>query len=147
MSSEAMSDTGKSLAKPQTSDCALAAAVHVSSIFWPLLGPIVGWVVFRKRYFVASHARQALTETILLNAAVFLAFVASTTYTVFRIVHYIQTDWKDFSWQEFVLRFLIGWIAFFLLELANTLVSIRQAWRAFKGDWPRRVAKEMAAKA
>lgn len=121
----------------QHSQRVFAAAIHVSSVFWPLLGPLVGWFVFRNQPFARAHAKQALLETIVLNVLVFLLFVASTIYTVSRIVHFVDTGWQDFSWQEFLLRFVVGWVFLFLLEAVNTLVSVRQAWSAWKGHWPR----------
>ncbi|MBS1722193.1 MAG: DUF4870 domain-containing protein [Armatimonadetes bacterium] len=129
----------QSLPEPAGTDRGWAAAVHVSSIFWPLLGPLVGIALFHNRSrFVASHAKQALLETIVLNLLVFTAGLVSLTYTAFRIVHYVQTDWRDFAWQEFLVRFIVGWIAFWLLEFANIVVSIRQAWQAGQGKWPKR---------
>lgn len=119
------------------SDAGWAAGVHVASIFWPLIGPIVGLALFRTRPFVLAHAKQALLETLILNVAVFLAGLASLTYTVFRVVHFVQTNWQDFHWQEFLLRFLIGWILFGLLEIVTIVVSVRQALGALRGDWPR----------
>lgn len=120
-------------------DRSWAAAVHISSIFWPLIGPIVGWVIFnRSRPFVSSHAKQALLEAIVLNVSLFLMGLASLTYTIFRVVHFVQTNWKDFSWQEFLIRFIVGFVVLGLLELINIVVSINQARRAFLGDWPKR---------
>ena len=139
MPSEGNVFPGSSLAKPQVTDKYLAAAVHISSIFWPLLGPIVGWAFFRRNSFVAAHSKQALKETIVLNILVFTAGAISLSYTIFRIYHYVQTNWRDFSWQEFVLRFLIGWIVLGLLEVVNTVVSVRQALLAIQGRWPKSV--------
>jgi len=131
-----------SLAVVETSDRMLGAGVHVSSIFWPLLGPLVGWLVFRKQKpYVAAHARQALFETIVLNVGLFLALIASTAYTLVRINHFVQTNWVDFTWQEFLVRFLIGWILLALLQLANTVFSIIQAIGALNGRWPRSAAR------
>lgn len=134
------------VAKPvSSSDRSLAAGVHVASIIWPLLGPIVGWVVFRSKPFVAAHARQALLETLVLKVGLFLALVGSTVYTVTRIAHFVQTNWADFSWQEFVLRFVIGWIVLGLLGFFNTVMSVVQAIRAFQGRWPSKKAIVRAA--
>lgn len=123
---------------PEQADRGLAALVHVSSVFWPILGPLIGWAVFAKsKPYVAAHGRQALFETLILNLALFVAGLCSLIYTITRIVHFIQTNWVDFTWQEFVVRFLLGWIALALLGLVNTVVSILQAYRAWKGHWPR----------
>jgi uncharacterized Tic20 family protein len=132
----------RSLIVTDRTDRALGAAVHVSSVFWPLLGPLVGWALFRKsKPFVTAHAKQALFETVFLNVALLLALVASTTYTVFRIVHFVQTNWVDFNLAEFIVRFLVGWIALAVLQFANTVFSVFQAWKAWKGTWPRSASK------
>lgn len=117
---------------------ALAAAVHISSIFWPILGPLVGFGLWRKRdEFVSAHARKALLEAIWLKIGLFFAFAASTIYSISRIIHYVQTNWTDFSWQEFVIRFVLGWVALLVLEFVTIVVSIRQAYLAWSGHWPR----------
>lgn len=126
-------------------DRSLAAGVHVASIIWPLLGPVIGWVVFRGKPFVAAHAKQALLETLVLKVGLFVAFVASTVYTVTRIVHFVQTNWVDFTWQEFLLRFVVGWIVLALLGFFNTVMSVVQAIRAFQGRWPSKRALAKAA--
>ena len=128
-------------AETSTTDRGWAAAVHIASIPWPLIGPFVGWLLFRKRSaFVAAHAKQALFETIILNLGLFVVGLASFTYTVTRIVHYAQTNWQDFSWQEFLIRFLVGWILLALLGLFNLVWSVKQAWDAWRGKVPRRFA-------
>lgn len=124
------------------SDRLLGALVHVSSIPWPLLGPLVGVLVFGKsNKFVRAHALQALLDTILFNCLIFLAMGASLTYSVIRIIHYINTNWADFSWQEFLARFLIGWILLAIFGLVNTVISLTQAASAWRGNWPRKKRK------
>lgn len=121
-------------------DRSLAAGVHVASIIWPLLGPIIGWVVFRTKPFVAAHAKQALLETLVIKVGLFLALVLSTAYTITRIIHFTQTNWADFSWQEFLLRFVVGWAAVALLGFFNTVMSVMQALKAYRGRWPNKRA-------
>ena len=95
MPSEGSLLPGSSLVKPQPTDKYLAAAVHISSIFWPLLGPIVGWAVFRRNDFVAAHSKQALKETIVLNVIVFTAGAVSLGYTSFWVYYYDKRVERD----------------------------------------------------
>ncbi|MBS1714144.1 MAG: DUF4870 domain-containing protein [Armatimonadetes bacterium] len=126
---------------PTPFDRGWAAAVHVASIPWPLIGPLVGWALFhRKSRYVASHAKQALLETIVLNLGLFIVGLASFCYTVVRVVHYFQTNWADFSWQEFLVRFLVGWILLALLQVFNVVWSVKQAVDAWRGKLPKRFA-------
>ena len=132
---------------PAKHDKALAAGVHVSSIFWPFLGPLVAWALFRKRAFVASHARKALTEAFVLKVAVILAFIVSLATTLSQVPHWVETGWKDVDWKFLALRVILGWLALLILEAVNTVFSVRQALRAYQGHWPKSVLKRQAAKA
>lgn len=126
------------LLKPTDSERALAAAVHIGSIFSPILLPAISYAVTRsKKGFVSAHARQSLVETLVLKVFLFVAFVCSASYTAYRLWNYYQNDWQGFEWQEFLVRFIVGWIALAILEIINLIVSIRQAIRAFAGKWPR----------
>ncbi len=119
-----------------------AAAIHVGSIFSPILLPAIAYVVTRQRGgFVNAHARQSLIEALVLKSLLFFAFLCSATYTAYRLWNYYQNDWQGFEWSEFLVRFIVGWITLFILEAINFFVSVRQALRAFAGKWPRREAR------
>ncbi|MCW5939541.1 MAG: DUF4870 domain-containing protein [Fimbriimonadaceae bacterium] len=113
-----------------------AAAVHVSSVFWPLIGPLVGWVLGRERAFVAAHARRALFETLWLQGLLCLGGLVSLIYTATRLMDYAKSGWESVNWWEFVLRFAVGFVIVVLLQALNTVLSVRQAWRAWHGHWP-----------
>ena len=128
----------------QSKDRSLAVAVHISSIFWPLIGPLAGLVLTKKGSFAHSHSKQALLETIVINVALFCICLISITYTLWRISHFIQTHWVDFHWQEFVIRFIVGWILLVVLEIVNIAISLRQALHAWQGKWPKRYPQEIS---
>lgn len=125
----------------------LAAAVHIVSIFAPLWGPLIAWVWQRgKSKFVASHSLQALLETIVLNVCLFTAGLASFIFTLWRLWGYSQNNWEGFNIWEFLIRAGIGWLLVLLLGIVTTIYSIRQAWQALQGQWPKRFRpKEEAA--
>jgi hypothetical protein len=113
-----------------------AAAVHVSSVFWPLVGPLLGWVLGRRRAFVAAHARKALFETLWLQGALCAGGLVSLIYTVIRLMDYAKSGWENVNWWEFVARFAVGIVVVVSLQALNTVLSVRQAWRAWHGHWP-----------
>lgn len=82
-------------APPQTSAPAsfdsntVAALTHVSAIFFPLLGPLIAYLVFAKDGFVRDHARQVLNFEItwLIGYVIsfILVFVVVGVFTFFII--------------------------------------------------------------
>ena len=126
------------LAVPAKEDRIAAAAVHIGSIFAPLLVPAIAFLVARgRRPFVAAHARQALVETVVLNVLIAIAIVVSLCFTVSRLWGYYQNGWQDIDWWGFAARLLFWWVADAVLWLINLVVSIRQAVGALNGVWPR----------
>lgn len=115
----------------------LAAAMHVGSIFAPFVVPALVWAVKgRQSKFVGAHARSALVDAIVFNVLLAAMMVASFVYSLIRLWNLYQNDWQGFDWQQFVIRFLVGWIILGLLALVNTAISLRQAYRAYHGRWP-----------
>lgn len=126
-------------ASPASRERAMAAGMHVASIFFPLLGPAVAYVAFgRSSRFVRAHSLQAIYETIVLNVVLFVVGAISVCYTAFRLWNLYQHHWQGFSWVEFVVRFAVGWVLLTVLGLINTAISVRQALLALQGNWPKR---------
>ena len=93
-------------------DRTTAAAMHVGSIFAPVLVPAVSYVAFRRSSrFVAAHSLQALYETFALNLLLLVVGIASLSYTAVRLYGYYQNDWQDFSIWEFLVRFGLNSLA------------------------------------
>lgn len=112
--------------------------MHLASILWPIVAPAVAFVGWRRSSpFVASHALQALFETIVLNVLLFVATVASLTYTLVTLWGHYQSGWQDFSIWPFLTRFAIGFVALGLLWVWNLVHSVRQAVQASRGVWPK----------
>ncbi len=138
-----------SLVKPEQSERSTAAAVHIGAIFVPIWVPLIAYFVTRKRReFVAAHARQSLVETLVLNVLIGIAMLGSLCYTVWRVYTLYQggvenIDWSDVIWQS-LLRLGVWWLAMGVLWLINTIVSVRQAMQALRGEWPKSVRKRAA---
>jgi hypothetical protein len=124
--------------EPTKSERTTAARMHVGSVFAPILAPAVGYAVSPHRSpFVAAHSLRAVKEWLVLNVCLLVAAIASISYTAYRLWDLYQKDWQGFSITEFLLRFLIGYVLLAILGFVTMLVSFRQAWRAYRGDWPR----------
>jgi hypothetical protein len=119
----------------------LAAAVHVGSIAAPIVVPGVAWVIGQRSPFIKGHAQKALIDFLLLKVALFVAIVASSIYTISRLITLYQNDWKGFDVTEFLIRFVVGWALLAILGAITTICSLREAWQAYNGKWPRRFAK------
>jgi hypothetical protein len=115
----------------------VAALMHLSSIPAPLWGPLIGLAVGCKSRYVRAHALQALYETLVLNLILGIAMLCSLIYTLTKLWQHYQSDWVNFSWTEFALRFVVGWILLGILWLINSIQAIRAALRANAGQWPK----------
>jgi uncharacterized membrane protein len=139
------------LAKPEQNERTTAALVHVGAIFVPIWIPLIAYLVTRKdREFVAAHARQSLVETLVLNVLIGIAMLGSLCYTVVGLYTLWQggvenIDWSEVVWQS-LLRLGVWWLVMGVLWLINTIVSVRQALQAHRGEWPRS-ARRRAARA
>lgn len=123
---------------PTRTEGTAAASVHGASIFFPFVAPIVGLVLAGRSEFVRSHSMQALKEAILAKVLVLMAVLASACFTLYRLFTLYLNDWKGVSVGEFLFRAVIGWTVLWLFALITNVFSVRQAVRAYRGEWPLR---------
>ena len=123
----------------------MAAIMHLATIPAPIWGPLVGIAVAGKSRYVRAHALRALYETLLLNVLLGIAMICSLAYSISRLWYHYQTDWVNFSWTEFLLRFAVGWLILGLLAFVNMVQAVRAASKANAGVWPKqaRVVKRL----
>jgi hypothetical protein len=139
----------RTLAAPDQTERAAAAAVHIGAMFAPIWVPLGAFLLtHRSRKFIAEHARQSLTETILLNVCIGVAMVASLTYTALSIWSFYQqgldrVDWGSVVWQS-LLRMGAWWLLMGILWVVNFVVSLRQASQALRGEWPKATLRRQA---
>ncbi len=130
------------LPTPEPRERNLAAVSHVSSIFFPIIGPAVAIAISHKRYpFVKCHAISALVDEIILKAILFVGGAVSLAVTIYRIADHLQTKGATLAWEDvwpILLRMGITWLVLLILGLFLTIQSIIQAVRASKGVWPTR---------
>jgi len=141
--SETNSETLRAPPSPTDHERHFAAAMHICTIFFPLVAPVVGYAVSGKSRFLRSHSYQAIFETIILNVTLFVLGAASVVYTAITLWHYYQVHWEGFSIWPMLIRFAVGWILLAILEVVNTIYSILQATRALRGEWPRHEIRKM----
>ena len=117
---------------PTSAERTTAAAIYLSEIFLPVIGPAIGLVVLGKSSpYVRFHATKALREWFILKLALAVLATASFSYTVW---HLISEGFAHFDWTAFLLRMVAAWILLAILEVLNTLQSLRQAWAAYRGS-------------
>lgn len=128
------------LARAPSTDRSLAAAVHVLSIFFPLTAAGIAYLVFQKgRPYVAAHAISAFMDEIVLKTILFISGAISLGFTISKIVTMVQNGENLFTWDmvwQTVLKMAISWAIVAIIGFVVTLLSIRQAYMAYKGQWP-----------
>jgi uncharacterized Tic20 family protein len=124
----------KDVEQTQGRERAVAAAMHVGSIFAPVVVPAVVWAwQGRESAFVAAHAKKALKEALVWKLLFLIGAVVSLAYTISRLIGYYQANWEGFSFTEFLVRMVVVWLLVSVLGIVNTLLSVRQAMAAFQG--------------
>lgn len=123
-----------------SSDRSLAAAVHVLSIFFPLTAAGIAYLIFHKgKPYVAAHAIGAFMDEIVLKTILFISGVISLGFTITKVVSMVQNGENLFTWDmvwQTVLKMAISWAIVAVIGFIVTLLSIRQAYMAYKGHWP-----------
>lgn len=136
------------LPMPTQTERGLAALVHVISLFAPLWGPLIGGVVARGRSrYVEVHSWKALKEYFILTLGYFVYGAISITISLVRLYNYWQNNWENFNWMEILLRFAIGWLILLILAGILLVLNVIQAYKAWKGEWPKAEIKKQAKKA
>ena len=131
------------LPEPERNERTWAAVVHGASIVSPLWGPLIGWGIFRwKMPFAAAHAWAALVEFIVLKACLLLVAIISFSYSVVKLIGYAQNNWEGFEIWPFLLRAGAWLLVLALLGAITTILSVRQAYLAYNGNWPKREMKK-----
>ena len=121
-----------------------AAAVHLISLFAPLWGPLIGGIVAKGRSrYVEVHAWKALKEYFLLTLAYLVYGAISITFFLVKVYQLYQNNWQDIPWVQLILRFAVGWVIFFIIGIVLFILNVLQAWRAWKGEWPKSEVKKL----
>lgn len=115
-----------------------AAAAHASGIFFPLLGPIIVFAVGSKSKYVRYHAMHSFIGMLLLNLVLFTLGAISLGYSLYNLYQHYQEEFKNFVWWHVLVKSVAVWIVLALIGLANTVVNIIQAIRAYNGQWPKK---------
>jgi uncharacterized membrane protein len=121
--------------QPTQQERTLAGGVHIASIFFPWLAPIVGIVVAGKSKFIRYHAVLALTEQVILTLTIGLIMIASLSHSIYNLYQQYQEGFKDFNIWPILIKSVAIWVGFAIFGLWNSILSIFQGIRAFKGNW------------
>jgi uncharacterized membrane protein len=122
--------------EPSVSERQGAAAAHVSGIFFPVLGPLVVFMLSGKSRFARYHALHSFVGMLLLNIVLFTLGAISVMYSLTGLWQQYQEDFKEFSIWPILIKSAVVWVVFLIIGLINTIVNVFQAYRAFQGHWP-----------
>lgn len=129
------------LPSPAPSERTLAAAVHVLSLFFPFLAPLIGYAIFRKRaQFIEAHALSALIDEVVLKILFVVGGAFSLIVTITRVVKHVQENGLTVSWDviwPIVLKMGITWLAVAILGLYLLVKTLLDAFSAYRGAWPK----------
>ncbi len=132
--------------RPNSTERWVACANHVSSLWFPILGPFVFYAFSRNRSkFVSAHSLQALLEFIALKIVLVFAMAASFVYSGLTLYHALGLGGAGMSSGDvvwMVLKALLVWLALGLVGLIVNTISIFQALHALRGKWPRAFARQ-----
>ena len=115
-----------------------AAAINVSSIFFPYMGPIIGVIVARKSKFARYHAFRCLVEEIFAALVIGFFILLSLGYSVYAIIKSMESgfDLSKIDWGALLIKSLVTWILLALWGAVNTILSIRDTMQALHGNLP-----------
>jgi len=122
----------------QQHEKSLACAMHVASIPFPWMAPIIGILVSGSLPFVKHHSWRALKGQLITVAIIGTVTVASLSYSIYNLYQDYQNGFKDFNIWPILIKSVVMWVGLFLFGLWNTVSSIIDALRALRGDWCRR---------
>lgn len=111
--------------------------MHIATIFFPLIAPLVALVISQRSPFLRAHAVRSLKETLIVQTLVFIGLVCSLAYSVISLWHKYQENWEGFSIVPILVKFVIVWAILGLLEVFNAISALRAAHRASRGEWPK----------
>jgi uncharacterized membrane protein len=119
---------------------AVAAAVNVSSIFFPYLGPIVGALIAGKSKFIRFHAYRCLIDQIVTTVVIAALVMLSLAFSVYSLSNSMADgfDLSKVDWVMLLVKSLATWVLIVLWGVVNTVLSIRDALEALNGQLPSR---------
>lgn len=124
----------------------LACVMHVASIPFPWMAPIVGILVSGQMPFVKHHSWKALKGQIVQVCIVGIIMAASLSHSIYNLYHQYQEGFKDFNLWAILIKSAAVWAGLALFGLWNTIASIIDAVRAINGQWGRRSKKSLASR-
>ena len=117
-----------------------AAAVNISAIFFPYLGPIVGAVIAGQSKFVRYHAYRCLIEQVVSTVILVTLLLISFGFTVYSLSKSMVGgfDIHKIDLVTILIKAAVTWVLLGLWEVVNVVLSIRDAIEALNGELPRK---------
>ena len=121
-------------------DKVLAAAVNISAIFFPYMGPIVGALVGVRSPYIRYHSYRNLIEQIVSTLIIGFLILCSLSYSIYRLYETQKGafDLSKIEWIPLLVKATLTWLLLAAWGIINTFLSIRDALQALRGDLPKR---------
>lgn len=115
----------------------LASGVHLAAIFFPFMGPIIGYAISSSKY-VKYHALKAIVEQVITSIIIGILMIASLSYSIYTL-YQSQKDGFDLAkidWVTMLIKGAITWVLFAIWNLINIVLSLKDAAAANRGQLP-----------
>lgn len=110
----------------------LGAAPYVASVFFPILGPLVGLVVLQQSPYAKFHSLKCLRGELIMLLITTSIIVVSLSASIYGAIQVIAHG-QPFDWVAMIVKSLVVWLLLALFGLWNTVSSILNAIRAYRG--------------
>ncbi|RYG25067.1 DUF4870 domain-containing protein, partial [bacterium] len=125
-------------------DRTVAGGMHLASIVAPFIAPAVAGMLWGRSPFVAAHARRAIVEAIWSKLFLVAIAAVSIAISLWQAYGLYQRDFRDWSIWSVLVKFAIVWLIVTILGIINTVVSVRAAVAAYRGELPKTKARQLA---
>jgi uncharacterized membrane protein len=119
---------------PSKNERSIAAIAHLSSIPFPVFGPIVTYILGSRSRFVRFHALHALIGMLLLNTFLFALGAISVILSIVNLCRQYQENFVHFEWWPVILKSAVTWLILLLIGAINLVVNFIQAKKAYDGN-------------
>ncbi len=138
---EFLDDLPKPRLVVEQKDRYLAIAAHATSVFFPVIGPLVTLILGRKSLYGRFHAWRALIGDLKLIVCTVLITIISVGHSIYMAIQNFQSGIGTGSVWQLILNMLIKgviiWLILGAFELVNTVSSIMEALQVARKDhWP-----------
>lgn len=115
-------------------DRTMAVGAHVFSIFFPVFGPLIMWIVANSQPYASHHAKKAFWGDIKLFLITATIIAVSLGFSIVKGIQTIQSG-AEFDWIGMIVKSIAVWLLVAAFGLWNTVSSAISALKAWRTDY------------